>query len=79
MIAKDDDSLKYFEVAGADYKFVWAVAKIDGNQVKVQNKQILHPVYVRYAWADNPDRANLYNREGFPASPFEAEVTNNSH
>jgi sialate O-acetylesterase len=34
-------------------------------------------VAVRYAWADNPVGANLYNRdilfnEGLPASPFEA-------
>jgi sialate O-acetylesterase len=30
-------------------------------------------VYVRYAWADNPDGANLYNKEGLPASPFSTE------
>lgn len=26
---------------------------------------------VRYAWADNPSTANLYNTEGLPAVPFE--------
>jgi sialate O-acetylesterase len=25
---------------------------------------------VRYAWADNPEGANLYNKEGLPAEPF---------
>jgi sialate O-acetylesterase len=28
-----------------------------------------HPLYMRYAWADNPE-GNLYNAEGLPASPF---------
>jgi len=36
-----------------------------------QQGGIPHPVAVRYAWANNPEGANLYNREGLPASPFE--------
>ncbi len=28
------------------------------------------PVEVRYAWAANPEGANLYNKEGLPASCF---------
>ena len=31
------------------------------------------PVYVRYAWADNPD-CNLYNGENLPASPFRSAI-----
>jgi hypothetical protein len=34
--------------------------------------EIKDPIFVRYAWADNPEGANLYNIEGLPASPFEA-------
>jgi len=30
-------------------------------------------VAVRYAWADNPQGANLYNKEGLPASPFRTD------
>jgi sialate O-acetylesterase len=30
-------------------------------------------MYVRYAWADNPDGANLYNKDGLPASPFRTD------
>jgi len=37
----------------------------------VSNSSILNPTRVRYAWADNPDQANLYNKENLPASPFE--------
>ena len=32
---------------------------------------------MRYAWADNPEGANLYNIEGLPASPFEAVSVGN--
>lgn len=63
---------KFFSIAGADKKFVWAKAKIENNKVIVWNDAVAHPVAVRYAWADNPEGANLYNKEGLPASPFEA-------
>jgi sialate O-acetylesterase len=72
LVAKGGD-LKYFAIAGSDKKFVWAKAKIDGNKVIVWNDQIASPVAVSYAWADNPDGANLYNKEGLPASPFRTE------
>jgi sialate O-acetylesterase len=61
-----------FALAGADRKFGWAKARIEGNTVVVWNEQIPNPVAVRYAWADNPE-ANLYNREGLPASPFRTD------
>ncbi|ANI90637.1 9-O-acetylesterase [Arachidicoccus ginsenosidimutans] len=62
-----------FEIAGADKKFVWANAKIEGDKVVVWNDEIQAPKYVRYAWADNPVNPDLYNKEGLPASPFETE------
>jgi len=70
LIASDGEPLSRFEIAGADRKFVWATAKIEGNSVVVWNDQITEPKYVRYAWSDNPVGANLYNKEGLPASPF---------
>jgi sialate O-acetylesterase len=77
LVAKGDGELRYFAIAGADKKFVWAKAKIAGDKVIVWNEQIQHPVTVRYAWADNPEGANLYNKvDGkawLPASPFTAE------
>ncbi|GAC1373062.1 MAG: sialate O-acetylesterase [Hymenobacter sp.] len=62
-----------FAIAGSDKKFVWAQARIEGNQVVVWSDQVPVPVAVRYAWADNPENANLYNQEGLPASPFTTE------
>jgi sialate O-acetylesterase len=66
--------LKSFAIAGADRKFVWAKAwVIPGNKVVVSSDAVKNPVAVRYAWADNPDDANLYNAEGLPASPFRTD------
>jgi sialate O-acetylesterase len=68
--AKGDDELKHFAVTGPDKEFVWAKAKIEGDKIIVWNEDITTPVAVRYGWADNPEGANLYNKEGLPASPF---------
>ncbi len=62
-----------FAIAGADRIFVRADAELTGNDVVVRSEKITHPAYVRYAWADNPVDANLYNCEGLPASPFTTE------
>lgn len=73
LVAKGGGPLKGFAVAGPDKKFVWAQARIEGNKVVVWNDQVPNPTMVRYAWADNPEGANLYNKEGLPASPFTTE------
>lgn len=71
LIAKGGEELNQFAIAGADKRYVWANAKIEGNQVVVYSSEIPNPKYVRYGWADNPEGANLYNKEGLPASPFQ--------
>jgi sialate O-acetylesterase len=73
LISNDGEELRRFEIAGSDGKFVWANAKIAGNTIEVWSDEIENPVKVRYAWADNPRDANLYNAEGLPASPFETK------
>lgn len=62
-----------FAVAGSDSQFVWAEAQIDGDKIVVWHPEVKNPVAVRYAWADNPEGANVYNQEGFPASPFRTD------
>jgi sialate O-acetylesterase len=74
LISKDGEALRWFAVAGEDKKFVWANASIENNTVVVWSDAVVHPVYVRYAWADNPANVNFYNRDGLPASPFQAQV-----
>lgn len=72
LVAKGGD-LKRFAIAGADGKFVWADASIDGSTVVVRAEGVAEPVAVRYAWEDNPEGCNLYNAEGLPASPFRTD------
>lgn len=72
LMTKDGKELKYFAIAGEDGKYVWASAKIENNKVIVWNDEVKNPKFVRYAWANNPEGANLYNKEGLPASPFQA-------
>ncbi|HEX3046508.1 MAG TPA: sialate O-acetylesterase, partial [Bacillota bacterium] len=76
LVAKGGGELRHFAIAGPERRFVWAQARIEEDQVVVWNDQIPHPVAVRYAWADNPEGANLYNREGLPASPFQTDNPN---
>ncbi|MDR0953868.1 MAG: sialate O-acetylesterase [Rikenellaceae bacterium] len=68
-----DGPLRHFAIAGKDRKFVWADAVIEGNRVIVSAPTVKKPVAVRYAWSDNPQIANLRNREGLLASPFRTD------
>jgi sialate O-acetylesterase len=68
-----DGKLQRFAIAGADGKWVWAEARIDGESVVVSSPKVNKPVAVRYAYSSNPAGANLYNRDGLPAAPFHAE------
>jgi len=71
LVAKGD-KLTGFAIAGADRKFEWADAVIDGDTVVVSSPQVPSPVAVRYAWASNPV-CSLYNKSGLPASPFRTD------
>jgi sialate O-acetylesterase len=67
-----DGALKGFAICGADKKFVWANAEIDGDKVIVSSPEVQKPVAVRYGWADYPV-VNLWNKDGLPASPFRTD------
>lgn len=67
--------LQCFAIAGKDGRFYWADARIDGETILVWSEAVPKPQQVRYAWAMFPGNPNLYNIEGFPASPFQtAEI-----
>ncbi len=68
------EKLKRFAIAGADKKWFWADALIDGKTITVSSPDVKEPVAVRYAFQMNPDGANLYNRDGLPASPFRTDA-----
>jgi sialate O-acetylesterase len=65
--------LKWFAIAGQDRVWYWADAVIDGQTVVVSSDKVRVPVAVRYAFAMNPEGANLYNKAGLPASPFRTD------
>jgi sialate O-acetylesterase len=82
LISRDGEPLSDFAIAGADKKFVWAKASIEGDKVVVWSDEVPNPLYVRYAWADNPINPNLFNKvaqpdgsfgRGLPASPFRTD------
>jgi len=72
LTTRNAEPLKGFAVAGKDRRFVWAQARIEGDEIVVWSPDVKHPVAVRYAWADNP-ACNLTNAAGLPASPFRTD------
>lgn len=73
LAVKGGGRLQTFVVAGQDRRFHPAEALIDGETVVVSSPQVLEPLAVRYAWADNPEGCNLANAAGLPASPFRTD------
>jgi sialate O-acetylesterase len=84
VIEDKEGKLKRFAIAAASpaastnsavqgVKWVWADAVIEGNAVLVSAPEVTTPVAVRYACSQNPVGANLYNRDGLPASPFRTD------
>ncbi|MBL8995282.1 MAG: hypothetical protein JNM63_18195, partial [Spirochaetia bacterium] len=72
LVAKDG-TLRGFEIAGADGKYVPAKAAIKGMQVAVSAETVSSPAKVRYGWKNFPE-INLFNQDGLPASPFSSEI-----
>jgi sialate O-acetylesterase len=62
-----------FQIAGSDQVFHDATAAIVGDRVRLDSPAVKAPVAVRYAYRGFP-YANLYNREGLPASPFRTDT-----
>ncbi|MEO7309964.1 MAG: sialate O-acetylesterase [Chitinophagaceae bacterium] len=67
--SSDGKPLSGFEIAGADGKFVPAIAGISKDCVVVAAAGIEHPVAVRFNW-NEATHPNLYNSQGLPALPF---------
>ena len=61
-----------FEIAGNNKIFYKAKAKIVGKRISISSREVVKPMYVRYAWSD-VSIATLFNKEGLPASSFSTE------
>ena len=62
-----------FAIADASGQFKPAQARIHGAWVQLWRDDMPNPQHARYAWVDNPQRANLVSRLGLPASPFRTD------
>ena len=67
--------LKGFTVCGSDGSYEPANAVIAGDHIRITHDAVKQPQHVRYAWLNDPSEANLYNKEGLPASPFTTAST----
>ena len=65
-----------FELAGPDGRFLNAEAVVLANNPTaiILRKVVTHPTKVRYAWKDNPIRANVRSLSGLPMSSFEIKL-----
>ncbi|NUQ22601.1 MAG: sialate O-acetylesterase [Saprospiraceae bacterium] len=73
LVSKDGQSIRHFALSADGKNFQWADAVIKKNKVYVKSRNLQRPIAVRYAWADNPERVNLYGKNGLPITPFEFE------
>lgn len=73
LVAKGQRTVSHVMIAGLGRRFMPAKAVIEGSTLVVESPEVEFPVAVRYAWADNPEGCNLYNRGGLPASPFRTD------
>jgi len=70
------ETLNEFEIAGSDGRFVNVEATtVNGNQIELKSP-INDPLKVRYAWKDNPLKANVRSLSGLPMSSFELNINN---
>lgn len=72
LAARGGGAPKGFAVSGADGRWSWADAVVDGDTVTVASASVPKPAKVRYAWANNPV-ANLYGASGLPVAPFRTD------
>ena len=66
-----------FEVAGEDGKFYNVDAIGQGNTITIlqsPDSRLLTPRIIRYAWKDNPLKANVRSLTGLPMSSFELKL-----
>jgi len=62
-----------FEVAGADKRFQNAEATGQGNTITITSP-IASPCWIRYAWKNNPLRANVFGKNQLPMIPFQQQL-----
>ncbi len=72
LVSRGGGPIRGFAIAGADGKYRYADATIEGEAVVLRSEGVPAPKTVRYAWAGVPE-ATLANRLGLPAAPFRTD------
>ena len=72
LVSRGGGPVRGFAIAGADGRYLYADAAIEGDEVVLRSEGVPAPKTVRYAWAGVPD-ATLANRSGLPAVPFRTD------
>ena len=70
---KNEGTLYEFEIAGADGRFVNAEATGSGNTIVVRSS-VKEPRRLRYAWKNNPLKANVFGVNNLPMAPLEINL-----
>lgn len=73
LVITEKDGDHQFQIAGPDGVFRKAIVEVKGKTLLVSHPDIEKPVTVRYAWS-NTASATFFNKEGLPASSFEAAL-----
>ena len=71
-MVKGDSTATEFVIAGDDKNFLPAEVKLEKSRIVVWNKQITHPVAVRFSFS-NIGMSNVFNKEGLPITPFRTD------
>lgn len=71
-MVKNNKKPTEFFIAGSDKKFLPADVKIEKDRIIVSNKNIKEPVAVRFSFS-NTGMSNVFNKEGFPITPFRTD------
>ncbi|ERM83590.1 hypothetical protein P872_02915 [Rhodonellum psychrophilum GCM71 = DSM 17998] len=74
LTTSDGKTLTGFAIADELGAFTWIDAIHKKDKVIIKIKGAKNPTKLRYAWANNPQWANLINSIGLPASPFEVTL-----
>ena len=67
------DSIKGFELAGADGVYKTAAAEIKGNTIVLRSEEVAKPVSARYMWVGYGE-VTLFGANGLPVAPFRTSL-----
>lgn len=74
LVGRRGKAIDGFAIQGADGRWHWAQAEVvEKDRLKVTHAEVKNPQAVRYAWQNNPVRANLVASNGLPAAPFKTD------